>query len=191
MPEEDRFKWDERYREGTHVPLEPAPFLLSLDDVLPRNGRALDVAGGAGRHALWLAARGLDVTLLDVSEVGLQKAQAKAAAAGLPLRTLARDLEAEGLPEGPWDLIVSFYYLQRSLLAQFPRVLAPGGLLVYAHPTRSNLDRNERPPADYLLEDGELPSLIQELEVLRYEEGWFDEGRHEARVIAGRTAPGS
>ena len=187
MSAEDRSKWDQRYREGTHTALEPSSFLLSLDDVLPRRGRALDVAGGAGRHAIWLAARGLDVTLTDISAVGLRQAEAKAAAAGVAIRTMARDLEATGLPEGPWDLIVDFYFLQRSLFEAFPRVLAPGGLLVFAQPTRSNLERHARPPATHLLEDGELPGLIHALDVLRYEEGWHDEGRHEARLVASRA----
>lgn len=50
----DREKWNARYREEG-PPSPPSPFLVGLDDLLPRRGRALDVAGGTGRHALWLA----------------------------------------------------------------------------------------------------------------------------------------
>jgi SAM-dependent methyltransferase len=130
--------------------------LVSLDDVLPRRGRALDVAGGAGRHAVYLATRGLDVTLVDFSEVGLQRAEARAVKVGVPLQTVARDLETEGLPGGTWDLILCFHYLQRSLLGEFASALRLGGMVVLVHPTQSNLSRHARPSARHLLADGEL-----------------------------------
>ena len=41
----------------------------------------------------------------------------------------------------------------------------------------------------HLLEDGELPGLVRGLEILKYEEGWTEEGQHEARLVARRTAP--
>jgi tellurite methyltransferase len=66
-------------------------------------------------------------------------------------------------------------------------VLAPDGLLVFAQPTRSNLQRHPHPSARFLLEDGELPRLLQGLEVVSYSEGWTDEGRHEARLVASRS----
>ena len=184
MTETDRARWDARYR--THAPHDvggPAPFLLSLDDLLPRGGAALDVAGGAGRNALWLARRGLEVTVADISPVGLELARAAAAAAGLALRLLEVDLETGALPPGPFDLIVSIDFLCRPLFAAFPAALAPGGILVYAQATRRNLERHPSPSARFLLDDGELPSLVQGLAVLRSEEGWFDD-RHEARLVA-------
>ncbi|HEX9052362.1 MAG TPA: methyltransferase domain-containing protein, partial [Anaeromyxobacter sp.] len=81
MGEGDRERWNARYAEEAETPA-PSPFLLSLDDVLPRRGRALDVAGGSGRNALWLARRGLDVTLADVSDVALARAARAARDAG-------------------------------------------------------------------------------------------------------------
>src|SRR5688572_2866920 len=58
----ERERWDARYREGAGA-TEPSAFIMSLDDVLPKSGRALDLAGGRGRHAIWLARRGMDVTV--------------------------------------------------------------------------------------------------------------------------------
>ena len=55
---------------------------------------------GTGRHALWLARRGLDVTLADISGVALEVARAEACREGLVLHTVMRDLEAEPLPTG-------------------------------------------------------------------------------------------
>ena len=186
MAEADRRRWDVRYREHEPGLRQPSGSLVALTDLLPQGGRALEVAGGTGRHALWLARRGLDVTLADISGVAPELARREAARAGLPLRTLAIDLEAEPLPPGPWDLVLCVDFLWRPLFEAIPAALAPGGLLVVVQPTRSNLRRHARPGPRHLLEDGELPGLIRGLEVLRYEEGWTEQGRHEARLVARR-----
>jgi tellurite methyltransferase len=182
----DRERWNARYAEKAEREA-PSPFLAALDDLLPRQGRALDVAGGAGRNALWLARRGLTVTLADVSDVALGQAAAVASAEGLRLETQRIDLEASPLPPGPWDLVLCTYFLHRPLFSAIPAVLAPGGLLVFAHATRRNLERHPRPGPDHLLDDGELQGLVPGLEVLRYQEGWLEAGRHEARLVARRT----
>ncbi len=190
MADGDRERWNARYAAEGETPA-PSPFLLSLDGVLPRSGRALDVAGGSGRNALWLARRGLDVTLADVSDVALARAARAAREAGLPLATARVDLEAGPPPAGPWDLVVCTYFLHRPLLAALPSLLAPGGLLVVAHATRTNLTRHARPGPDHVLEDGERPGLVRGLEVLRSEEGWLEGGRHEARIVARAPLDGS
>ena len=186
MSEDDRVKWDRLWRERKMLTDEPNPFLLESLQRLPRTGRALDVAGGAGRHAVCLARHGLDVTVVDVSPVGLAAALAAAVREGLVLETGELDLEREPLPAGPWDVVANLHFLDRSLFAVFPTLLAPDGLLIFAHPTRTNLERNPRPGASYLLEDGELPSLVQGLEVLHLAEGWTPRGRHEAHLLARR-----
>jgi SAM-dependent methyltransferase len=183
MSEADRQRWNTRYL-GQPTPREPSAFLRSLADRLPTSGRALDVAGGPGQDALWLARRGLDVTLVDVSDVALQQASEAARAAGVSLRTQRVDLDVEPLPSGPYALVLCQGFLWRPLFAEFPKVLAPGGLLVFAQPTHSNLQRHPHPSARFLLEDGELPRLLQGLEVLSYSEGWTEDGRHEARLVA-------
>lgn len=184
MAEADRERWDARYRERGGGPSPPSRFLVGLDTILPRRGAALDVAGGTGRHALWLAGRGLDVTLVDISGVALRIAEQRAASAGLRLQTAGLDLEAEPLPAGPWDVVVCVDFLWRPLFADVPGVLAPGGWLVVSHPTRSNLTRHEHPGARHLLEESELPGLVAGMDIIRYEEGWTEEGRHEARLVA-------
>jgi tellurite methyltransferase len=196
MSDEDRRKWDARYRDNGAESTTPSPFLCSLAaDVLPTRGRALDVAGGAGRNALWLARRGLDVTIVDVSTEGLALARVSAETSGVRLALVAADLERDPLPPGPFDVVLSFNFLRRPLFPAMAAALAPGGVLIYLQPTRSNLERHARPPAAFLLEDGELPALVPPtLEVVRYHEGWFTddpsappaEARHEARLVARR-----
>lgn len=188
MSQRDREKWDREYasrrESGT-----PTPFLPRVADLLPQRGRVLDVAGGAGRHALWLAQRGLDVTLVDISPRGLAVAEREAAAASLTIRTMVLDLDTDPLPPGPWDVIVCICFLARTLFPAFAERLAPGGTLVFCQPTRTNLERNARPPEAFLLEDGELPRLLDglPLEILHYREGWTPEiDRHDAELVARR-----
>jgi SAM-dependent methyltransferase len=183
----DRERWNARYRSG-EPDAPPSPFLSALDGILPRRGRALDVAGGSGRHALWLARRGLDVTLADVSDVALERAAQAARAEGLSLATVQVDLTAAPLLAGPWNVVVCTYFLHRPLFESFAAELAPGGLLVAAHATRSNLARHPRPGPDHVLEDGELRDLVRGLDVLHFEEGWLESGRHEARIVARKRA---
>ena len=162
---------------------------MSLDSVLPRAGRALDIAGGTGRHAIWLAQRGLAVTLADVSDEAMRLAGAAARAAGAApgIELLRIDLEHEPLPDGPWHVVLCFHYLQRSLLTTIATALAPGGFLVFCHQTRTNLERHPRPGPEYLLAPGEAPTLVEGLEIVIYEEGWHEEGRHEAHLVARRA----
>ena len=188
MSDAEKERWDVRYREGAGS-TEPSTYLLSLGGLLPATGRALDLAGGRGRHAIWLARRGLDVTLADISEVGLGLARDAAERAGARIRTVAVDLERGPVPPGPWDLVVCFHYLHRPLFQTIPTLLSPGGLFVFCQPTRRNLERHARPGPDHLLEEGELPGLLGGLEIVRYEEAWLEEGRHEARAVARAPNP--
>lgn len=111
-------------------------------------------------------------------------AESQAADAGVTLRTQQVDFEKDTFPIGPWNLIVIVHFLLRPLFDLLPSELADEGMLVCVHPTVSNLKRHEKPPAQFLLEDGELPNLVPALNVIEYTEGWLTEGRHEALIVA-------
>lgn len=187
MSAEERERWNARYREAGAVPAQPARFLRAVSDLLPGRGRALDVGGGSGRNAIWLARRGLEVTLIDIAANGLALAAEAAQRQGLRLRTACMDLETEPLLPGPWDLIVDVHFLLRPLVPALAASLAPGGVLVFAHPTVINLQRHARPPRRYLLEERELPGLVRGLQPVLYREGWNQDGRHEAGLVARRA----
>lgn len=188
MTSSHRERWEGRDTAGWSAG-PPSPFLLALADRLPRRGRALDVAGGTGRHALWLARRGLRVTLVDVAPAALARAQAAAQRAGLALHTVATDLAKDPPPPGPWDVILNVHVLRRRLFRLYPRLLAPGGHLLVEHPTRRSLRGRAPPRPEHLLEPGELPALADDLEILHHEEGWTPAGRHEARLLARKPSP--
>jgi SAM-dependent methyltransferase len=180
----DRDRWNARYRQE---PAAGPPVLLGRSlHLLPRSGRAIDVAGGTGQAAAILAARGVAVTVADVSDVALELAARRAEQSRVRIETLQIDLTAEPFPAGPWDLITCFDYLDRSLFEPMIGELAAGGMLAVSLATRANLERHRRPGPRYLLEDGELPSLLGGLELVSYREGWNIDRRCTAEAIARR-----
>ena len=186
----DAQRWDARYATDG-APSEPSSFVVAQADRLPASGRALDLAGGGGRHAIWLAGRGLDVTLVDVSEVGLRIAGKRAADAGVTLRLLQRDLIAEPLPDGPFDVVLVHGFLHHDVLDRVPTVLAPGGWFLWSQATTTNLERHDRPPRRFCLEPGEMAAIADRLglDVVELQEHWTPEDTHRAELVARRPTP--
>lgn len=188
MAQFDYDKWETRYAEGRGYGKAPDPWVTGVASrFLPEQGTALDLAGGSGRHALWLAERGLDTTLLDISPSGLALAEAAAAERGLTLHTLVRDLD-DGLPEGSWSVVLSCFFLVRPYLDGISALVEPGGIYILVHPTVRNLDRHEKPTRSWLFEEGEL-TAVPGLTTVHLEEGWGEGGRHEVRYVGRKEAP--
>jgi len=185
----DRAYWNQRYSEGSHEARDPDPFLIEVFDefiapIFPKGGRALDVAGGTGRHALWLAARGWKVTMVDVSEIGVERARrdwnrAKRSRAG-DIEFVAADLEKRDtykIPRRAYDLVLVFFYLQRSLFPALKAALKPGGLLVYKTYTLEHRKFGRGPSHPmYFLKPNELLRAFSSLHVLHYHESVKDRG---------------
>ncbi len=187
----DRERWNAKWRERAGELETEAPFLRAHARHLPARGKALDIAGGAGRNAIWLARRGLDVTLVDVSDVALDKAERRATTAGLAARMklVRHDLDT-ALPFAPlFDLVLVFHYLNRAQRDSYVSLLHEGGMLVAAQPTVKNLERHAKPGREYLLDEGEMDAWVRGLgmDVVVSFEDWTDDGRHEAAVIAKRA----
>jgi len=179
--------WDLRYRDRP-PPTDPSAFATrEVAPLLGAPGRALDVAGGAGRHSIWLARTGWHVTLVDASEQAPEIAAERARSAGVAITLVHADLTVDDLPEGPWDLVLLIHYLQRDLFPRIAKRLTDDGLFAFSIATIRNLERRERPPTPFLLNEGEAPSLVEGLEIAYYNEGWSVEDRHEARLVARRT----
>lgn len=187
-----RERWNRRYRDRPPSDT-PAGFLVDRAGHLPGSGRALDVGGGGGRNAIWLAARGLAVTLVDVSDEACAAAARRAETAGVDLDVRRLDVERTGLPAGPWDVVVFHHFLDRDRIHAAAAALAPGGTLLVSQPTVRNLERHPRPSRRWLLGEGELARLAAEIpdaEVLELTEEWTDEGHHEARLVLRRGSEG-
>jgi SAM-dependent methyltransferase len=174
----ERDKWDERYRAGayedrTHPTALLAGWLPHSSAARPR-GRALDVACGAGRNALYLAAQGFTVDALDISQAALDRARGDAERRGLDVSWICGDLEHapdDVLPSGPYDLIVWVRYVNPTLHAPLASRLAPGGyLLCEQHLVSSDEVAGPRNPA-FRLQPEQLRAAAEGLEVVHYYEG--------------------
>jgi SAM-dependent methyltransferase len=156
---------------------------------LPR-GRALDLASGAGRDAVFLALNGWRSEAWDHDPEALERAIALAEGEGVPLATQVMELVEAELPESPgrWDVIVVVRFLHRPLMPWIERSLAPGGVLVY-ETFRTGQERYGRPKNPrFLLEPGELRTAFPALEPEHYEEVEPEGGPVLARLLARRKA---
>jgi len=167
----------------------PCSWLLANADLLPRIGRALDVACGRGRHALLLAAAGIGVHALDRDAGRIGSLAAIADRLKLPVVAEVVDVEdgTADLGREAYDLVLVVHYLHRPLFPALVRALAPGGLLIYETFTTAQAQRGKPSNPAFLLEPGELPRLVAALQVLRQREGEF-EGRMVAGIVARKAA---
>jgi 2-polyprenyl-3-methyl-5-hydroxy-6-metoxy-1,4-benzoquinol methylase len=179
--------WDHRYaRRELLWSAEPNATAASVLADLPP-GRALDVATGEGRMALWLARRGWAVRALDISDAGLAKARISAAAAGLDIAFEQADVTHHGLGNRRYDLVLVLYLhlpgqqLKGVLSAAADAVAAGGTLLVLGH-DQDNLSRGVGGPQDpdVLYDTAVLGAATTGLQVQRLE--------RVERVVASRTA---
>jgi hypothetical protein len=177
-------QWDkrfgvERYLYGT----EPVAFLKDNIDRLPK-GKALLLASGEGRNAVWLAEQGYDVTAQDASAVGLQKARDLAEARGVTITTEVGDLQAGyDMGESEYDLITDFYYHDPAMFPAVMRALKRGGMFILQNFSIDQPDTNRFGPKnpDYLVKPNELLSLFDGYRILHYEDTVvdLDEGMHQ------------
>lgn len=187
-----RDRWNERYAEPARewLPASPAEWLVEHAGLLPGGGRALDVACGDGRNALYLAQLGYMVDAIDVSDVAIAALRVETHARGLSMTISPRvvDLECDPLPAGPYDVIVMLNFLQRDLFEPLARALAPGGLLVFETLAQCHVDElgHSFNPA-YLLQPGELPEALAGLEVIDRHEG-VAQRSGSPRGVAGAVA---
>jgi SAM-dependent methyltransferase len=170
----------------------PPGWLVAHADLLPPPalGPALDVGCGSGRAAVWLAARGWRVSGLDHQPEALALMAQLAASRRVCVTPLAADLRRPGgVPAGPWALLVNFRCLDRPLLARCHELVAPAGVAV----VRTFREAPGQAPdvrAAHRLQPGELAHAFAgaRWEVLAHEEGFDDDGRPAAGVIARRRA---
>jgi tellurite methyltransferase len=188
----DILAWEERYRSGDRAKEDleaPATPLLIETARHLKPGRALDLACGAGRNALWLAEHGWSVTAVDGSATAIEILRRRAAERGLTVDARVADLEkGEYIIEpSQWDLIAICYYLQRDLFEPAKHGVKPGGLLLaIVHIT----EPGEAPTA-HRLRPGELRGYFSGWEILHDCEGSPNDPAHRrasAEIVARRPA---
>lgn len=183
--------WNARFaEEGWAYGTAPNDFLAEVADRIPK-GRVLCIGDGEGRNGVWLATRGFEVTSLDQSRVGMEKAARLAEERGVPLTTLVADLDGFDFEPKGWSGVVTiFCHLPSALRRRVHRAavgaLAPGGAFVLEAYTPEQLEyKTGGPPVRDLLvtpddlrgdlEGARIERLEQTVRLVR--EGRFHDGQ--------------
>jgi 2-polyprenyl-3-methyl-5-hydroxy-6-metoxy-1,4-benzoquinol methylase len=169
--------WDQRYGgEDYAYGTEPNEFLVAMASKLPM-GRVLCLGEGEGRNAVWLAGQGFDVTAVDASRVGLEKARRLAAERGVTIMTVHADLAAYDMEPEIWDGILSvFCHLPTTLRADVHRHcvagLRSGGLMLLEAYTPRQLGHGTGGPpvAELMMDEETLRAELAGLEFLHLQE---------------------
>ncbi|MBE1491389.1 class I SAM-dependent methyltransferase [Plantactinospora soyae] len=140
----DASAWDQRYTDSDLLwSAEPNRFVATeLADLTP--GRAVDLAAGEGRNAIWLAGRGWRATAVDFSPIAIDKGRRLAEAAGVDVEWVVADL-LDHVPEPAGFELVLVAYLQLppeqlgAVLDRAARAVAPGGVLLVVGHDATNL----------------------------------------------------
>lgn len=174
--------WDERYAAAQQWSDEPNALAAQLLGAVPP-GRALDLAAGEGRMALWLASLGWEVAALDFSAAGLARGRERAHQRGLAVDWRLADATAVQLGDQEYDLVLVLYlHLPRTdltdVLRRAARAVAHGGVLLVLGHDRDNLLRGVGGPPD--------PDVLYDVDLLRS----AAEGLHVERVEQVERAVG-
>lgn len=126
--------WEAVYdsREGSAFG-EPSNVVVSLAETLPAGAAVLDLGCGDGRHALFFARHGFDVTAVDISESAIRKTRSLALESGVALRTEVADMTSLHC-DRQFDLIIAYGCLHliehtqsKWLLERMKAYTLPGG----------------------------------------------------------------
>jgi SAM-dependent methyltransferase len=141
--------WSDRYRAaGSDYLFGTAPnrFLATRAGLLVPGMRALSIADGEGRNAVWLASQGLAVTATELSPVALDKARSLAGACGVTVDFLLADALRWDYPEDGYDVVVAVFIQfaapaeRRTLFENMKKAVKPGGRIVLQGYTPKQLE---------------------------------------------------
>lgn len=169
MSDDQQARWDARHADARDLGSPPA-ILTRYQAMLPRSGRALDMACGRGAASLWLAQRGLTVDAWDFSPVAIARLRGAAAQGAGRIDAQVRDVLAEPPAPASFDLILVSHFLERDLCPAIAAALRPGGLLCYQTfgPAVPGTGGPSNP--DFRLAANELLRLFPALTVRAYHE---------------------
>jgi len=183
-------RWNERYRAGEQLFDAPVPLVVKFAGA--ERGRALDLACGSGRNALYLAELGWQVTAVDGSPAAVDVLRARAAERGLKIDIRIADLERGEfeIPPGEYDLILDCYYLQRDLFPRMQAGVRSGGMIISIVHLADADQPDGTPKRAY---PGELRKYFEGRQILHYREGQPGESCHQravAEIVAVRCGAG-
>ncbi len=189
--------WSDKYRAvGEFYLFGTAPnrFLAAQAGLLDAGQRALSVADGEGRNAVWLAEQGLDVTATELSPVALDKAEALAAVRGVRVDFALADALNWTYPDEAFDLVVAIFIQfaapdeRARLFENLKRTLRPGGRIVLQGYTPKQLDYRTGGPSavDNLYTAAMLRETFGDFDIERLDE--YEDVLDEGSAHRGQSA---
>jgi SAM-dependent methyltransferase len=182
----DQLKWNQKYEED-QLPDAPSSVVKRFFK-LADGKKALDIAAGNGRNALFLADQGFAVDAVDISDTGLNLFAGKHA----NVHSICADLDNFDIPPNRYDLIINIKYLSRRLFPYIREALNRGGILIFqTFLDLPNGDKEQPLCRDYRLRENELLHAFLSLKILFYEEGneeSRDDAAHLATLVAVRIS---
>ena len=170
MSKADRDKWDRRYAEDSYRRHDRVSLVCEWLAHIPP-GKALDLACGTGRNAMFLAEAGFRVDAIDISPVGLELARREAQSRGLEINWIQHDLDEPYPFADDYGLIAVMWFVRLDLLRELCAHLAPGGLLVSEQHLVAEGDLAGPENPRFRVAPGALRAAVEGLEILFYEEG--------------------
>lgn len=128
--------WDERFGAGPAAFGDgPDPFFAEQATALGAGATALMPGDGEGRNGVWLATRGLQVTAVDLSPVGIEQARRRATAAGVAMEALVVDLAEWEWPEAAFDMVAAIFLhlppaVRPAIHRHMLKAVRPGGMVL-------------------------------------------------------------
>ena len=149
-----RRKWDDRYGAADYIPAtDPDPFLVEVSASLAA-GRALCIAAGCGRNAVFLAERGFAVTAVDISQRGVALCEDLARDRGVEVEAVVADMNDYDMGRDAYDLITMLYYYDESLFPGIRSAVRPAGHFLIQTFSTDQLNRDWGPRNPDHLADG-------------------------------------
>ena len=191
MSGKDRTKWNKRYRDDAYAQgVRPSELLETWIGRIPP-GRALDVACGAGRNALYLATRGFSVDAVDISREGLNRARDSTRNPGLQVNWLEHDLD-DPLPlDNLYQLILVIRYVNLPLLRRLTASLAPGGYLICEQHLVTDTEVTGPVSPSFRVKSGDLRAAAAGLRIHHLEETLVEEPDGRTAALARLVAQAS
>lgn len=143
--------------------------------------RVLDVACGAGRHALAAAEAGASVVAVDRDHDRIKALGKESSKRGLSVEPVEADLTSWRFDPASYDVVMVFNYLDRARFAHMLAAVRPGGHFIAETFLEAQRDQGWGPTQDeHLLKTGELGTLVRDYELIL--------GREVIEMIDGRPA---
>lgn len=165
--------WNQKYQSSKFIyGKTPVNFLADNLDILKAKSKVLDMGMAEGRNAVFLARKGHDVTGVDISSVAVKKANILASEFGVKINGVVASLEKYVVQPNSYDVLLSFYYLDKTLIKKMTNWLKPGGFIfIESYTTKAKMSMTEQEISENtFVRPQELLTLFKGFKVIKYSE---------------------